>query len=84
MNQGSARTASSTTCPLCGAPCITTPTGRLLEPHPHPLAIHLPDGQRLNAVTAAAISTGRAPPRAHHPHAPGPYGCTPPPPLTLF
>ena len=76
-------TGSTTVCPRCGTPCITTPEGRLLEPEAHPLAVPPPDGSRLNAITATPNLTGRAPPLAHHPHAPGPYGCNPPP-LTLF
>ncbi|GAA2112570.1 hypothetical protein GCM10009759_55440 [Kitasatospora saccharophila] len=77
------RTAVRTACPRCGATTIATPDGRLLDPEPHPLAVHLPDGGRLDAEQAAEILTGRAPARAHHPHLPGPYGCNPAP-LTLF
>lgn len=81
------RTAERTVCPRCGVTTLRTPDGRLLDPEPHPLAILLPGGGRIDARAAAAILTGRAPARAHHPHLPGPYGCTPPPPAvqpTLF
>lgn len=85
MPTGGSRSAGrSQSCPRCGAPVLVTPDGKSLDPVPHPLAINLPDGGRLDAVTAAPILTGRAPPIAHHPHAPGAYGCHPEPPLTLF
>ncbi|MFB7671648.1 hypothetical protein ACFC26_09545 [Kitasatospora purpeofusca] len=78
------RTATRTTCPRCGATILRTPDGRALDPDPHPLAIHLPDGGRLDAASALPILLGRAPARAHHPHRPGPYGCNPAPQPTLF
>ncbi|OKJ06806.1 hypothetical protein [Kitasatospora sp. CB01950] len=80
------RTATRTICPRCGATILQTPDGRHLDPTPHPLAVHLPDGGRIDALDAAEILTGRQNARAHHPHLPGPYGCTPPTPTqpTLF
>lgn len=81
---GSNRSAGSNIlCPRCGAPVITTPDGELLNPETDPLGLHLPDGGRLDATQALPILAGRAPPRGHHRHAPGPYGCNPAP-LTLF
>ena len=74
----------STNCPRCGAPCLAQPDGTLLNPQPERYAIHLPDGHRLNARQAIPILTGREPPRAHHRHGPGPYGCNPAPAPTLF
>ena len=74
-------------CPRCGAPTLRTPDGTLLAPEPHPLAILLPSGGQLTALQAAPILLGHTPPRGHHPHRPGPYGCNPPPPAqqpTLF
>lgn len=73
-----------TTCPRCGAPCLRQPDGTLLNPQPERYAIHLPDGSRLDARTALPIITGQQPPRAHHRHTSGPYGCNPPAALTLF
>ncbi len=81
------RTATRAPCPRCGATTLITPDGRALDPDPHPLAIHLPDGGRLDAEQALPIVLGTVPPRAHHPHRPGPYGCNPPAPAeqpTLF
>lgn len=74
----------SQSCPRCGAAILLTPDGKRLDPLPHPFAIHLPDGGRLDATQALPILAGRDPPRGHHRHAPGPYGCRPAPPLTLF
>ncbi|MGW1174578.1 hypothetical protein ACWD4P_12760 [Kitasatospora sp. NPDC002543] len=81
------RTPERTACPRCGATTLRTPDGRHLDPEPHPLAIYLPDGGQLDAAAALPILLGQQPPRAHHPHRPGPYGCNPPPPAeqpTLF
>ena len=75
--------SATTTCPRCGATTLRTPDGQLLDPEPHPLAIRLPDGGQLHWRQALDIAAGREPPRGHHPHRPGPYGCNPEP-LTLF
>lgn len=75
--------SATATCPRCGATTLTTPDGRLLDPEPHPLAIHLPDGGQLDARQVLPILLGHQPPAGHHPHRPGPYGCNPEP-LTLF
>lgn len=73
-----------TRCPRCDAPVIRTPTGRLLEPDAHTLALHLPDGGQLTWQQAARIIAGHHPPAGHHAHAPGDYGCNPQPQPTLF
>lgn len=44
--------------PLCGAPVITTPDGRLLEAAPHRLGIALPDGTTLTTEQAAKQAVG--------------------------
>lgn len=72
------RTGGTFPCPRCGTPVLRQHgTGRVLEATPHELALHLPGGGQLDATQAIAVLTGRCPPRGHHTHAPGPYGCNP-------
>jgi hypothetical protein len=63
------------TCPRCGTEVLRSPSGRLLEIEPHPLAVHRPDGTRLTSQEARECAMGRCPPVGHHAHGPGPYGC---------
>lgn len=62
------RGGAHTTCPRCGRPALRTPAGDLLDPEPHPLAIHRPDGTDLDARDAQRQLTGREPPAGHHLH----------------
>lgn len=55
-------------CPRCGTTVLRTPTGEHLDPAPHPLAIHRPDGTDLTAADALDQLRRRAPPAGHHLH----------------
>ncbi|MDN3056204.1 hypothetical protein PH213_16950 [Streptomyces sp. SRF1] len=65
---------------------LRTPTGELLAPIPHPLAITRPNGRRMRPAEVVECALERRPPIGHHPHRPGllpPYGCNPPQPEQL-